>query len=167
VKGLSRRRLLGGAALLIPIIAAAQIQLGGFDRATQAKKQHVDLLTDSLQLTPGKLQTVEIRFRVEPGFHINSHTPHDETLIPTNLRLDPVNGIRVKALSYPAGSPFHLNVGAGETLGIYQGEFRVSVALTPESQSSTLTGSLHYQACDTASCFPPRMLPIQIAVTTR
>ena len=77
------------AGVLLSSPSAAQIQLGGLDRATEAKKQHVELLTDSLQLTADKVQEVELRFRVEPGFHINSHKPKDELLIPTELKLEP------------------------------------------------------------------------------
>lgn len=152
------------AALSLPSIAAAQIQLGGIDRAAAAKKQHVELLTDSLQLTAGKMQEIELRFRVEPGFHINSHTPKDELLIPTELKLQP-GSLRVGSEQYPPGSHFRLAVGAGEDLDVYQGDFRVMLRVEPSRGESTLIGALRYQACDTASCFPAKTLPVKIAVT--
>ena len=154
------------AALLFPLIACAQIQLGGIDRPAQAKKQHVELLTDSLQLTANKPQDVELRFRVESGFHINSHTPKDELLIPTRLNLY-AGSMHIGDEQYPAGSHFHLAIGNGEDLDVYQGEFRVMLRIEAPKGTSTLTGSLRYQACDTASCYPPKLLPIQIAVTAR
>jgi len=73
--------------------------------------------------------------------------------------------VDVRSEEYPAGSSFRLQVGEGETLDVYQGEFRVRVRMIADPGSSTLTGSLHYQACDNAACFPPRTLPVQIAVT--
>lgn len=145
---------------------SAQIQLGGFDRAVQAKKQHVELLTDSLQLTANKPQDIEIRFRVEPGFHINSHHPKDELLLPTVLKLEP-GSLRIADEQYPPGSHFHLQVGEGEDLDVYQNEFRVMLRIEAPKGTTTLTGSLRYQACDTAACFPPKTLPVQIAVTAR
>lgn len=154
------------AALAFSYIAVAQIQLGGVDRAAGARKQHVELLTDSLQLTANKVQDVELRFRVEPGFHINSHTPKDELLIPTVLKLD-LGSLRITGEQYPAGSQFHLAVGSGEDLDVYQGEFRVMLRVEPTRGVSTLTGALRYQACDNASCFPARTLPVKIAVTAR
>lgn len=161
-----KRIVLAAIAAVLPLVAAAQIQLGGVDRAKQAKKQHVELLTDSIELTANKPQDVELRFRVEPGFHINSHKPKDELLLPTELKLDsgPLHTI---VEQYPAGSRFHLAVGEGEDLDVYQGEFRVALRVEAPKGSSTLTGSLHYQACDTAACFPPKTLPFQIAVTAR
>lgn len=151
-------------AIAIPL--AAQIQLGGADRAPQLKKQHVELLTDSLQLTANKPQDIELRFRVEPGFHINSHTPKDELLLPTVLKLEP-GSLRIAGEQYPPGQHFHLQVGEGEDLDVYQGEFRVMLRVQAPKGASTLTGSLRYQACDTASCFPPKTLPVQIAITAR
>lgn len=145
---------------------AAQIQLGGIDRAAEARKQHVELLTDSLQLTANKVQDVELRFRVEPGFHINSHTPKDELLIPTELKLQP-SSVHIAGEQYPPGSRFHLAIGSGEDLDVYQGDFRVMLRIEPTRGQSTLTGALRYQACDTASCFPAKTLPIKIAVTAR
>jgi len=148
------------------MIAAAQIQLGGIDRAAEAKKQHVVLLTDSLQLTANKPQDVELRFRVESGFHINSHNPKDELLIPTELKLDS-GTFQITNAQYPPGSHFRLQVGAGEYLNVYQGEFRVALRLEAPKGDSTLSGTLRYQACDNAACFPARTLPVKIAVTAK
>jgi hypothetical protein len=161
-----KRSLLIGLAATVPFIAAAQIQLGGLDRTTEAKKQHVELLTDSLQLTANKPQDVELRFRVEPGFHINSHKPKDELLIPTELRLDP-GSFHMTNEQYPPGSHFRLQVGNGEDLDVYQGEFRVALRIDPPKGDSTLSGSLRYQACDNAACFPARTLPVKIAITAK
>jgi hypothetical protein len=157
---------LSSVLLLASAVAAAQIQFGGVDRANPAKQQHVDLLTDSLQLTANKPQDVELRFRVEPGFHINSHTPKDELLIPTQLKLD-AGPLRIANEQYPAGTHFHLAIGNGEDLDVYQGEFRVMLRIEAPKGANTLTGSLRYQACDSASCFPAKSLPLQIAVTAR
>jgi hypothetical protein len=154
------------AAFVLPLIAAAQIQLGGLDRTTEAKKQHVELVTDSLQLTANKPQDVELRFRVEPGFHINSHKPKDELLIPTELRLDS-SSLHIANEQYPPGSRFRLQVGNGEDLDVYQGEFRVALRIDAPRGDSTLSGSLRYQACDNAACFPARTLPVKIAVTAK
>lgn len=148
---------------------AQQIQLGGFgqpNRGAEAKRQHVELLTDSVELAAGKAQDVELRFRVEPGFHINSHTPKDGLLIPTVLKLQ-AGSVHTADERYPAGSEFRLPIGAGETLDVYEGEFRVQLRLTAPRGTSTLVGDLRYQACDNAACFPARMLPVKVAVTAR
>ena len=161
-----KRSVLFGIALSFPLIAASQIQLGGLDRTTEAKKQHVVLLTDSLQLTANKPQDVELRFRVEPGFHINSNKPKDELLLPTVLKLEP-GALHIADEQYPPGSHFHLQVGDGEDLDVYQGEFRVALRIQAPKGNTTLSGALRYQACDNAACFPPRTLPVKVLVTAK
>ena len=142
-------------------MGAQSIQLGG---VPAAHRGHVELVSDAVQVLAGEPQVVELRFRVDDGFHINSHTPNDELLIPTELRLDAGSGVKVVGEQYPKGSTFRLPLGAGETLDVYQGEFRVKVRLVAAKGASTLTGALHYQACDNASCFPPRTLRVMVAV---
>ncbi len=137
------------------------------DGSRPTAKQHLVLLSDAVQVEAGKPQTVELRFRVDPGFHINSHAPKDETLIPTLLKLDASDGVQVVAAEYPAGSAFRLKIGEGQTLDVYQGEFRVVVKLLVRKGEWSLTGGLRYQACDSAACFPPRTLPVRVAVVGR
>ena len=162
----TKKLALLSTALALPLLAAAQIQLGSLDRATHPTKQHVELLTDSLQIAANKPQDIELRFRVEPGYHINSHTPKDELLLPTVLKLQP-GSLHIASEQYPPGQHFHLQIGEGEDLDVYQGEFRVMLRVESPKGATTLNGSLRYQACDTAACYPPKTLPIQIALTAR
>lgn len=157
-------KMLGAAMLWSVSVSAQQIDLG---QPRVAGREHVLLLSDAVNLTAGKAQDVELRFRVDDGFHINSHTPKDEMLIPTALKLDAANGLQVLGESYPAGVSFRLPIGAGETLDVYQGEFRVMLRVVVPKGSSTLNGTLHYQACDNAACFPPRNLGVHVAVMAR
>lgn len=151
-----------GCALGCAPLYAQEIQLGG---APVAHKGHVEMLSDAIEVKAGEPQVVELRFRVDDGFHINSHTPKDELLIPTALQLNAASGVKVVDEQYPKGLTFRLPLGSGETLDVYQGEFRVSVRLVVPKGSSTLTGALRYQACDNRACFPPRTLPVMVAVT--
>lgn len=163
-----------GSALLVLLlvlagasVSAQEIQLGGMRAA--AHKGHVILLSDEVEVPAGKPQFVELRFHVDEGFHINSHTPKDGLLIPTVLKLDAGEGLKVVSEEYQKGTSFRLSVGSGEGQGemldVYQGDFRVNVRLIVPKGASTLTGTLHYQACDQTACFPPKTLPVMIAVT--
>jgi len=145
-------------------LVAQDIRLGD---APVAHKGHVELLSDAVEVKAGEPQVVELRFRVQDGFHINSHTPKDELLIPTVLQLNEASGMKLVEEEYPKGSTFRLPLDKTETLDVYQGEFRVSVRLVAPKGSSTLTGLLKYQACDNAVCYPPKTLPVLVAVTGR
>ncbi len=155
--GFALAAVLGGS-----LMRAQEVRLG--DARAAAAKGHVVLLSDAVEVEAGRASVVELRFRVEPGFHINSHTPKDELLIPTVLKVEP-GAVKVAAEEYGAGTAFRL--GAGEVLDVYQGEFRVVVRVVAPKGASTLTGALRYQACDNAGCFPPRTLPVVVAVTGR
>jgi hypothetical protein len=149
-------------ALTCAPLGAQEIRLGD---APVAHRTHVEFLSDAAEVKAGETQVVELRFRVEDGFHINSHTPKDELLIPTAIRFNTGSVVKVVDQQYPKGSTFRLPVNPSETLDVYQGEFRVSVRVVAPKGSSTLVGVLKYQACDNAVCYPPKTLPVVVAVT--
>jgi hypothetical protein len=155
---------LPGWLVILGACGAQEIRLGD---ARPVARQHVAVLTDAVEVKAGREQVVELRFRVQDGYHINSHTPKDGLLIPTELRLEAAPTLAVKGEAYPAGAAFRLAIGDGEVLDVYQGEFRVQVRVVAAPGSSTLTGSLKYQACDSSACFPPRVLPVVVAVSAR
>ncbi len=144
---------------------AQRITLPDSPDASTTHPQRVSLDSESFDVVAGKQSWVELRFHVAPGLHINSHTPHDELLIATALKIDPSKQYRVLKAEYPAGEPLHLSIGGGETLSAYQGEFRIRLAIDAKKGDAVLTGTLHYQACDSASCFPPRDLPVRLALS--
>ena len=154
------------ALVAMPIAVWAQgISLGDAPGAA-AKKGHVVFIADGVVVEADKPEVVELQFRVDEGFHVNSHTPKDELLIPTVLKLDAGPGVKVLGEEYPKGVTFKLGQGAdAELLDVYQGTFRVRLRVVAAKGAQTLAGVLRYQACDHAACFPPRSLPVQVAVT--
>jgi len=139
---------------------AQDIQFG--EKRAPAGKGHVSYAPEVAEVNAGKASVVELRFRVDEGFHVNSHNPSSEMLIPTALKLEPAVGVKVLGEEYPKGMAFKL---AGETLDVYQGEFRVRLRVIAPKGPSTLTGGLRYQACDNAACFPPRTVAVSVVVT--
>ena len=158
-----------GAVILVATIPchAQGIDLSGTGITAPARPQRVSFLPEPLLVPPSKPQWIELRFQVAPGFHVNSHEPGDETLIPTALRLTDSPGYRVLKDEYPVGTPLRLSTGAGETLSTYQNDFRVRLQIVAKPGVATLEGNLHYQACNAASCFPPRDLPFSVPLTAR
>lgn len=131
-------------------------------------KGHVTYAAEPVTLVSGHETFIDLRFRVDPGFHINSSRPSSDLLIPTLLTVEPSPSLRVLAEDYPRGTPFRLSVGDGETLDVYQGEFRVRLKLVAATRGDqTLNGTLRYQACDKAACFPPVTLPVRVPIAVR
>jgi hypothetical protein len=153
------------AALCLWAGAGAVAQEIQLDDQSRAKKPHLVLLTDGVDVKAGSEQVVELRFRVDPGYHINSHTPMDDLLIPTTLKLVP-GMVKVVGTEYPKGEIIKLT-GNGEGLDVYQGEFKVKLRMVAPRGFSTMTGTVRYQACDNEACFPPKTLAMRLAVTAK
>jgi len=157
-----------GLMLVLGAWAGAVAQGISFGDAPAAKKGHVVLLSDGVDVAAGKVQWVELRFRVDPGFHINSHAPKDPLLIGTALKLDTGHGVDVQGMDYPKGAAFQLGQGKdAQMLDVYQGEFRMRVRLIADPGNTTMSGTLRYQACDDAACFPPKNLDVKVAVNSK
>jgi len=119
-------------------------------------------------VTRGKANTVTLQFHVQSGFHINSNTPAAEYLIPTTLKLDPPTDIVVGKTTYAPGKEMSFAFAPDEKLSVYSGDFTVLVSVRPLSSvlpsKYEVRGTLHYQACDNAACYPPKNLPVKFAV---
>jgi Disulphide bond corrector protein DsbC len=120
------------------------------------------------RLTRGKASIINFSFRVESGFHINSNQPSAEYLIPTTLHLDPPTDLMVGKITYPPGEDMSFAFAPTEKLNVYSGEFMVSVSVKPLSSvmygQYEFHGTLRYQACDKAACYPPKNLPVRFEV---
>jgi hypothetical protein len=101
------------------------------------------------------------------GFHVNSHTPKSELLIPTQIVLQPAAGVKTETLEYPAGMSYSFSFDPTEKLDVYSGAFTVRLPVVADAGPHTLDGTLRYQACDHAACYPPRSLPVQVIFTAK
>ncbi len=119
-------------------------------------------------VTRGKEETLTLHFHVGEGFHINSNTPTEEYLIPTELKLDVPTDIVVGRIGYPAAQSMSFAFAPDEKLSVYSGSFDVAVNVRPLSSvlpgKYEFRGRLRYQACDNASCYPPKSLPVSFEV---
>ena len=115
-------------------------------------------------VTRGKPNTVNLRFHVGAGFHVNSNKPKSEFLIPTALRFNPPTDIVIGRVSYPSGEEMSFAFAPEDKLSVYSGEFPVAVDVRPLASvvpgKYMIRGELRYQACDNAACYPPKKLPV-------
>jgi Disulphide bond corrector protein DsbC len=151
-----------GLLFLLTTLASAQEEMA-------VKVPSVTLLPTGLTSVPGgKPGTVELRFRVPRGFHINSNTPKSEFLIPTALKLDAPTDIIVGKITYPPGRDMAFPFSPNEKLNVYTGDFALQVVVRPLHNvipgKYMFRGELKYQACDNAACYPPKKLPVQFEV---
>ena len=102
------------------------------------------------------------------GYHINSHKPTSELLIPTVLSVNPPTNILIAKLTYPAGEDRSFPFSPGDKLNVYTGDFTVTglvrAARTTPPGTYRVRGMLKYQACDDRACYPPGQLPVAFDV---
>ncbi len=130
-------------------------------------KQTVVYVAEAQNVPAGKQTVVELHFKVLDGYHVNSHTPKSEFLIPTTLEAKAGDGVKAGAPVYAPGREFSFAFSPEEKLDVYTGDFTVKLPVTATVGEHTVAGSLRYQACDKAACYPPKTLPVEIPVSAR
>ena len=165
------RLALAGALLVLPLMPATQVanaqHIGNLDAPAPKPKSFVLYAAEQQNVTAGKRSVLELHFRVVDGFHVNSHTPKSELLIPTQITLQPSAGVKAEAVQYPAGTSYSFSFDPTEKLDVYSGAFTVKLPVVADAGTHTVDGTLRYQACDNAACYPPRTLPIQVIFTAQ
>ncbi len=124
-----------------------------------------------VQMNPGETRRVELDFRVNSPFHINSNKPHSNLLIPTTLKLVAPKPLELASIEYPAGEDQTFPFSPDEKLSVYSGDFIVYVILKAppylHGGSFPVGGELYYQACDKNACYPPKRLAVDFNVAIR
>ena len=150
--------------LLISAVALAQVETskpGATQRVAFAQ-------VATVRIAAGKSVTVELPFRVTRGYHINSHKPTSELLVPTKLSVNPPTNILIAKLTYPAGEDRSFPFSPGDKLNVYTGDFTVTglvrAARTTPPGTYRVKAMLRYQACDDRACYPPGQLPVAFDV---
>jgi DsbC/DsbD-like thiol-disulfide interchange protein len=161
------RLKLGWAGLLVLSAVANAQQVGNLDAPATKPKSYVVYAAEQQSIAAGKRSVLALHFRVVDGFHVNSHTPKSELLIPTRIELQPSAGVKAEAIEYPAGTSYSFSFDPTEKLDVYSGDFTVKLPVVAEAGTHTVDGTLRYQACDHAACYPPKSLPLQVIFTAK
>jgi len=163
---------LGFGLALLATLAAGQDSLAGASDSRDLPGRKIPNVSMApspvITVTRGRPNTVNLRFRVGAGFHVNSNKPKSEFLIPTVLKLSAPTDIVIGRVTYPAGTDMSFAFAPEDKLSVYTGEFPVAVDVRPLGgvipARYMIRGELKYQACDKAACYPPRKLPVQFEV---
>jgi hypothetical protein len=143
------------------------IQLGDMNGAARPSS-FVRFAAESQTVTARRLVDLELRFQIDPPYHINSHTPRSQFLIPTTLTVQPASGgVEIGEATFPAGHAYSFPFDPGNKVDVYSGSFIVKLRVKATPGEHTVNATLRYQACDNASCYPPKTLPVQILFTAK
>lgn len=147
-------------ALLLFTSASAQFSQGG-----SASRTAVEILRSRDTVRAGSEARVAVVLTVEDGWHINSSTPTYDYLIGTSLALEPVEGIILSDIRYPAGKTMKFGF-ADDPLNVYEGRTVIFLTLRISERvpqgTHILPGTLRVQACNDELCLAPSGIPVQI-----
>jgi thiol:disulfide interchange protein DsbD len=117
----------------------------------------------------GQSFTVPVEIVLTAGYHVNSHAPADDFLIPLRLSWDETF-LKVEEVIYPKPEsrkyPF-----SEKPIQVYTGDFTIQTRFHAPTQAApgmkVVTGKLRYQACNDKMCLPPRVAEIRLPVEVR
>ncbi len=163
------RKVIVGCSILALAAALTGAQKLPWQTNSQSdSKQWVKFLyPEQVSVPANQDSVVELHFAVNPGLHINSHTPHEKSFIPTQLIVAELPGLTVKQVDFPPGTDFTLAADPGEKLSVYTGDFVLRAHLKAQAGEHLIQAALRYQACDATSCYPPRKAPVAVDVIAR
>jgi hypothetical protein len=146
------RALVGSAFAAATLVVAGPLSAEGPEVRAR--------VTAPASLAAGAKGTVVVEMTLGRGWHVNSHTPSEKFLIPTNVTLGTSAGT-LSAVRYPKDVERRFEFS--ETpLRVYEGTARFEADLTLPRDAAgkvAVSGTLSYQACNDQQCFAPAKLP--------
>jgi hypothetical protein len=151
------------------IIAAPLLLVCSSSALAQGSSPLVSVASiETLVIARGSKAPLDIALRVNKGFHVNSHQPNDELLLPTVVHLSPPEGIAIMNIAYPEAEELALPFAGHDKLSVYSESFEVTAEVRiPKSAvlgTQRVHGEVRYQACDNRQCFPPKTTPLEFDV---
>ncbi len=125
------------------------------------------LFPEQITVAADKPTAVDLHFKVAPGLHVNSHTPHGEEFIATTLNVPDASGVHLVNATFPPGTDFSFPIDPKEKLSVYTGEFIIHAELSATRGEHLVEATLRYQACNTNVCMPPHSIPVAIDVIAK
>jgi thiol:disulfide interchange protein DsbD len=124
---------------------------------------------DREAVVPGSDLRLVFQAEIDDDYHINSHAPGDEFLIPTEIRVKEIGGFSFDAPIYPPPVD-RLYEFSEEKMSVYEGTVhfgfngRTTADLEPGDYRLEVVFS--YQPCDHVACYPPEeaVFPLSVRV---
>ena len=115
----------------------------------------------------GKPVRVSIVIDIPGGYHINSNRPLETYLIATSVKVDPENGVRAGAVSYPRPLLKTFKFSKKQ-LSVYEGQVRLKFSVTVPANysddSTKVKARVRLQSCNDEVCFPPKNYEVSLQI---
>ncbi|HKH46467.1 MAG TPA: thioredoxin family protein [Thermoanaerobaculia bacterium] len=132
------------------------------------EKADVHLTVDRTAYESSSTARVAALVSIEHGWHINSHTPTFDYLIPTVLDIKVPAGWPDETVQYPKAE-MQTFAFADQPLAVYDGDVvilsEVKIPQGTPQGTFPLSASLRYQACNDSQCLPPVTTTAEVQLT--
>jgi len=135
--------------------AQADVKVNGFYSTNKAQQ--------------GRAVEAAVVLDIPAGFHVNANKVSNKFSIPTTVKIEAPNGVRVSAVAFPRGKTQKLSF-SDQPLALYDGRavlrFNVTFPANFQTGVAELRAKVRYQACNNEVCYPPttREITLPIAV---
>lgn len=154
------------------IIVVATLSLAS-QRPSPGEVVRVMSATSQDRARPGDRLQLALVLDIAEGYHINSHQPTEDFLIPTGVTVQAPETLQVGAAVYPRPERRSYPFAPNKQLSVYEKraviKFPLTVKPTTIPGEYTLKAKIRYQPCSEKVCYPPstRELEIPLSVVPR
>jgi thiol:disulfide interchange protein DsbD len=149
--------------------AAAALAIAAWAAPASAAAERVrpEALVSADAVPPGGAFQIAVRLSIDPGWHVQSNRPSEETFIKTRLEVAPADGLLPGPVRYPEGKLLEAPALGGR-LSVYDdgvvfgADVQVAAGAAPGDRR--LTGKLTYQACNDTTCLFPKTVDLEFPV---
>lgn len=128
------------------------------------------LLADGDKLVAGKPFRLALVADIQAGWHVNSHKPKEDYLIPTEASIENGDGTAGLAFSTPVYPAHHERKFAfsDSPLAVYEGKTAIRIDGTVDEKAvagpRTIVATLGYQPCNDAQCLAPTKIQATLTI---
>jgi DsbC/DsbD-like thiol-disulfide interchange protein len=136
-----------------------------------ASENVVKVEAPAAEINAGASTEVNVRLKIDNGYHINANPATFPYLIPTELNIPQADGISAAKIKYPAPLQRTFSFAADAPLAVYEGQVELKAELiadkTAKPGQTSIPAKLSIQACDDQVCYPPGTIDVWIPVTVK
>jgi hypothetical protein len=118
----------------------------------------------AVKVSAGSTAKVPIAVQVEAGYHVNSNKPADRFLIPLQLTWN-AGLLEAGKVDFPKAEQGKYSFSE-KPVSVFTGTFHIvtqfKVPPNAGAGSATVTGKLHYQACNDHECLTPKTIEVSL-----
>ena len=155
--------------VLTALLICAVVVWTPISAATPAPEPNISVVGyfSSDKAQRGRPTRVSIVIDIPGGYHINSSRPLETYLIATSVKVEPENGVRAGAVSYPRPLLKTFKFSKKQ-LSVYEGQvrlkFNVTVPANYTDDSAKLKARVRMQSCNDEVCFPPKNHEVKLKI---